>query len=197
LRRVPFDFDAALNGAGWRQLLDAEQPTLVSDKRITAFGYRARRPFHPERFWNLLQQGRNGVFRAKGFFWLATRMDEVGGLNLAGSELHCASASAWWAARDQTTRESEMPERTRAEWKEPFGDCRQSFAVMGLDVDRATLQSPLDACLLTDAEMAGGPDSWKELSDSFPSWSLHPHVHHHNHECDDHHGPEDHDCCHH
>jgi G3E family GTPase len=201
LRGISFDFDAALNGAGWRQLLDAKQPTLIPDKRITAFGYHARRPFHPERFGNLLQQNLPGVFRAKGFFWLATRMAEVGGLNLAGAELHCASAGAWWAARDQSSRESGMPERTRAEWQEPFGDRRQSFAIMALDVDRATLQSRLDACLLTDAEMAGGPDSWKKLSDPFPSWSSHSHAHHHDDECDHHHhhhhGSEEHDCCHH
>jgi G3E family GTPase len=188
-----FDFDAALNGAGWRRLLDADQPTLIPDKRITAFGYRARRPFHPERLANLWQQNLPGVFRAKGFFWLATRMDEVGGLNLAGSELHSASAGAWWATRDQSFRESEMPEHTRAEWKEPFGDRRQSFAIMALDVDRVTLQSSLDACLLTDAEMAEGPDNWTKFSDPFPSWSAHAHAHHHEHECDDH----DHDCCHH
>jgi G3E family GTPase len=178
-------------------LLDPGQPTFTPDKRITAFGYRARRPFHPGRFRNLLQQNLPGVFRAKGFFWLASRMDEVGGLNLAGSELHCASAGAWWAARDHDTRESEMPERTRAEWQEPFGDRRQSFAIMALDVDHATLLSRLDACLLTDAEMTGGPESWKKLSDPFPSWSSHSHAHHHDHPCDHDHGSEEHDCCHH
>jgi G3E family GTPase len=198
-----FDFDLALNGAGWRQLLDPEQSTLISDKRITAFGYRSRRPFHPERFWNLLQKDLHGVFRAKGFFWLATRMDKVGGLNLAGTELHCASAGAWWAARDQASRESEMPERTQAEWKEPFGDRRQTFALMALDLDRNTLQSQLDACLLTDAELADGPDSWTEFVDPFPSWSSdahahhHHHDHHHDHECDHDHSSEEHDCCHH
>jgi len=197
-RGTSFDFETALNGAGWRQLLDRGQPTRTADTKITAFGYRARRPFHPERFWNLLQQDLRGVFRAKGFFWLATRMDEVGGLNLAGTDLRCASAGAWWAARDQTSRESEMPERTRAEWKEPFGDRRQTFALMALDLDRATLQSQFDACLLTDAELAGGPESWTGFADPFPSWSSEAQAHHHHrHECDHDHGSEEHDCCHH
>ena len=201
-RGSSFNFEAALNGAGWRQLLDHEQPILTPDKKITAFGYQSHRPFHPERFWNLLQKDLRNVFRAKGFFWLATRMDEVGGLNLAGTDLHCASAGAWWAARDQTSRESEMPERTRAEWKEPFGDRRQAFALMALDLDRATLQSQLDACLLTDAELAGGSESWTGFADPFPSWSSDAHAHHHHHrdhhhECDHDHGSEEHDCCHH
>ncbi len=195
----PFDFEAALAGAGWRQLLDGAAPVHLTDKRITALAYQARRPFHPSRFWDLLQKDLGGVFRAKGFFWLATRMDEVGGLNLAGSDLHCASAGTWWAAREQSSREAEMPARTQDEWKEPFGDRRQSFAIMALDVDRATLQSQFDACLLTDQEMADGPESWKNLADPFPSWSSHAHHHHHDHdhECDHHHDSEEHDCCHH
>ena len=163
LSPTSFDFEAALAGAGWRQLLDGVAPALITDDRITALAYEARRPFHPGRFWDLLQKNLGGVFRAKGFFWLATRMDEVGGLNLAGSELHCASAGAWWATRDQSVREAEMPERTRNEWKEPFGDRRQTFAIMALEVDRPTLQAQLDACLLTDGEMAEGPESLEEF----------------------------------
>lgn len=199
LSPASFDFEAALAGAGWRQLLDGVAPAQRTDDRITALAYEARRPFHPGRFWDLLQKKLGGVFRAKGFFWLATRMDEAGGLNLAGSELHCASAGAWWATRDQSVREAEMPQRTRNEWKEPFGDRRQTFAIMALEVDRPTLQARLDACLLTDGEMAGKPESWKNFADPFPSWSSHAHHHHHDHDhdCDHHHDSEEHDCCHH
>ncbi len=190
-----FDFDAALNAGGWRQLLDGEQLRFDPDSNINAFAYRARRPFHPERFWTLLQHQLRGVFRAKGFFWLATRMDGVGGLNLAGAELHCASAGAWWAAQDEHVRESRMPERTRLEWQEPFGDRRQSFALMAIGIDRKELQAQLDSCLLTEPEMAGGPDSWQEFADPFPSWAHHDHGH--DHACDHEHGSDEHDCCHH
>jgi hypothetical protein len=145
----------------------------------------------------LLEKGLRGVFRAKGFFWLATRMDEVGGLNLAGSELQCASAGHWWATRDVHSRESQMPERTRKQWQEPFGDRRQSFAVMALNVSQETLQHQLDGCLLTDDEMAVGERGWSAFPDPFPSWTAHshPHAHHHDHECDHDHGSHEHDCC--
>jgi G3E family GTPase len=187
-----FDFDEAINGAGWRILLDNKAST--ANDTVTAFGYHARRPFHPERFSSLLQKGLGGVFRAKGFFWLATRMEEVGGLNLAGSELQCMSAGHWWATRDAQTRESEMPIRTRKEWQEPFGDRRQSFAVMAMNVGRDALRRQFDSCLLSDDEMAGGEQTWSNLPDPFPSWA-HVHEHHHGHECDHDHGSHDHDCC--
>lgn len=190
-----FDFERALNGAHWRQLLDDERPLVVPDKGTTAFGYRARRPFHPDRLWSFLQRGLEGVFRAKGFFWLATRMGEVGGLNLAGGELQCGSAGHWWATRDAQTRESQMPESTRQQWREPFGDRRQSFAVMALGSGHDALRNQLDACLLTEDELAKGEDEWRRLTDPFPSWE-HVHAHHDHHECDHDHDSEE-GCCHH
>lgn len=199
----PFDFNGSLQRAGWRQLLDGEQKSAAVSGRITALGYSARRPFHPERFWRFLQKKSQAVFRAKGFFWLASRMDQVGGLNLAGSDLHCASAGSWWATRDSQTREAEMPAHARKQWNEPFGDRRQTFGVMALDVDREALLSTLDGCLLNDAEMSQGPEKWRNFPDPLPSWShqpTHSHTHEHEHdgECDHHHhDSEEHHCCHH
>jgi G3E family GTPase len=189
----PFDFAAALDGGGWRQLITGQQPPATSEANIAAFAYRSWKPFHPERFWRLLQNELRGIFRAKGFFWLATRMDLVGGLNLAGRELQCASAGEWWAARNEHAREHEMPERTRNEWREPFGDRRQAIALMGLEIDPTVLKAQLDTCLLTDAEMAAGENSWRNLTDPFPAWSSHAY----HHECDHEHASDEHDCCHH
>lgn len=188
-----FDFNAALDGAGWRQLIETDKLPHDGGNEIASFAYRARRPFHAERFWKLLQGGLPDVFRAKGFFWLATRMDLVGGLNLAGSELHCAAAGRWWAARDEHARQHEMPGHTRKEWQEPFGDRRQAIAFMGLAFDPGACKAHLDACLLTDSEMAAGQESWPTLADPFPSWSVHVHTH----ECDHDHESDDHERCHH
>lgn len=186
-----FNFAGALDSATWRKLIEGKDDQPHRDGRITAFGYHARRPFHPTRLWSLLQQNLHGVFRAKGFFWLATRMDGVGGLNLAGAELHCAAAGQWWATRDTETRNREMTEQSREQWQEPFGDRRQVIAVMALDVEPGEIRSQFDSCLLTDSEMAAGESSWTAFPDPFPSWTAHVHHHGCEHDHDDDH------CCHH
>jgi G3E family GTPase len=190
-----FDFAAALEDAGWRRLIESDHANQQHGE-VRAFAYHARKPFHPGRFWNLLQQGFPGVFRAKGFFWLASRMDFAGGLNLAGTEFHCASAGNWWAARDDHAREFHMPARTRKEWKEPFGDRRQALAFMGVKLNPDSLRTQLDSCILTDSEGSAGAAGWQDLMDPFPSWSSH-HHHDHEHECDHDHEAGEHDCCHH
>jgi G3E family GTPase len=184
-----FDFEAAFAGAGWRKLMDEEPGTRRSDQGVTTFVYRARRPFHPEKFWNLIQNPFPGVFRAKGFFWLASRMSVVGGLNIAGCECHYSPAGQWWAANahDNHFHHAEIPDRLKKEWAEPFGDRRQAITFMGIEVNATDLSAQLDACLLSDSEMASGEHGWAMLPDPFPSWSAKTH----DHEC------EDHDCCHH
>jgi len=186
---VSFDFAAASEGAGWRKIIEAESNAPTAEQNVTTFAYHSRRPFHPQKFWNLLHGGFLGVFRAKGYFWLATRMDLVGGLNLAGSDHYCAPAGEWWAAAAQKDKSGhrEIPDRLKKVWLEPFGDRRQAIAFMGIDLTPANLIRQLDACLLDDSEMAAGESSWEPLPDPFPSWSAHSH----DHEC------EDEDCCHH
>jgi G3E family GTPase len=186
---ISFDFEAAFAGAGWRKLMEEEPCTRRSDEGVTTFMYRARRPLHPEKFWNLIQSPFSGVFRAKGFFWLATRMSIVGGLNIAGWECHYSPAGQWWAAnaRGNHSDHAEIPDRLKKEWAEPFGDRRQAIAFMGIDVNFTDLSARLDACLLNESEMASGERSWATLPDPFPAWVAKMH----DHEC------EEHDCCHH
>ncbi|MBN3846541.1 hypothetical protein G3N58_06815 [Paraburkholderia sp. Ac-20342] len=37
-------------------------------------------------------------------------------------------------------------------------------------MDELGLRQHLDACLLTDAEMAEGPQAWTRYDDPFPAW---------------------------
>ena len=46
------------------------------------------------------------------------------------------------------------------EWQ--YGDRRQELVFIGQGLNHSFIQSKLDQCLLTDAEMVLGPDQWKE-----------------------------------
>jgi hypothetical protein len=50
------------------------------------------------------------------------------------------------------------------------GDCRQELVFIGQNIDFAQLSTALDACLLSEEEMALGPMGWLRLADPFGPW---------------------------
>ncbi len=94
-----FDFARAQLAPGWMQELRGEHTPETEAYGIASFVYRARRPFHPQRFAQLLDSGLPEVIRSKGFFWLASRMDWVGELSSVGAALQTQAAGFWYAAR--------------------------------------------------------------------------------------------------
>jgi G3E family GTPase len=169
-----FDFERAAQAPGWLRELRGEHVPESEEYGIRSFVYRARRPFHPERFRDLLEQEWPGVLRSKGFFWLATRMEHIGSWSQAGRACRIEPAGFWWAALPEEHWPEEADERAalRADWQEPFGDRRQELVVIGIEVDQAALTAALDACLLTDDEMAAGPEAWADYDDPFGEWQV-------------------------
>ncbi len=47
------------------------------------------------------------------------------------------------------------------------GPARQELVVIGVEMDRAGLIAALDSCLLTDQELAAGPEAWCAYPDPF------------------------------
>ncbi len=58
----------------------------------------------------------------------------------------------------------------RAMWLPLWGDRRQELAIIGVGLDETAARAALDACLLTDDEMAMGPMAWQNFPDTFPTW---------------------------
>lgn len=167
-----FDFEAASLAPGWLAELRGEHVPETLEYGIASFSYQARRPFHPERFWNLIHSEWAGVVRSKGFFWLASRPELAGSWSQAGGACRHGPAGYWWDAVPQehwpqdADHRARIAEKSQGDW----GDRRQELVFIGMEMDEADIRAKLDACLLTDAEMARGRAGWVKLHDPFPVW---------------------------
>jgi len=94
-----FDYTRAQLAPGWMKELRGEHVPETEAYGIASFVYRQSSPFHPERFARLLVEGIPGVIRAKGFFWLASRMDWVGEVSIVGGSTQTQAAGFWFGAR--------------------------------------------------------------------------------------------------
>jgi G3E family GTPase len=167
-----FDFARASAAAGWTKALEGAHLPESEEFGITNFVWRARRPLHPARFKRVIEGDLPGVIRAKGFFWLATRMPWAGSWQLAGSVGRHEAAGFWFAAieRERWPEDPQWQARVSTLWQEPYGDRRQEIVFIGIGMDEAALRRDLDTCLLTRAELRGGPRAWAALPDPFPPW---------------------------
>lgn len=170
-----FSFERASQAAGWLKEMRGEHLPETEEYGIASSSYKARRPFHPERFHAFLNRTwTNGrLLRSKGYFWLASRPEEAGSWSQAGGLMRYGYAGRWWCAvpEAQWPQDDESRQRILARWDDEVGDCRQELVFIGQNIDFAQLRCELDACLLSDAEMATGPAGWSGMSDLFGGWA--------------------------
>jgi G3E family GTPase len=93
-----FDFEQAAEAPGWLQELRGEHIPETEEYGISSFVYHARRPFHPARFHQWINQEWPGVIRSKGYFWLASRPGLVGSWSQAGPVTRHELGGLWWVA---------------------------------------------------------------------------------------------------
>jgi G3E family GTPase len=182
-----FDIDAAAQLPGWvRELEGFEHVPETEEYGISSFVYLARRPFHPARLADTVDQ-LDDILRSKGAVWLATRPDIVGTWSQAGPWLRLEPAGWWLADTPRAEWDLDDAEHVTLErvWDEEVGDRRQELVFIGQDLDADAVRAVLDRALLTDAEFAAGTDAWRDLHDPLPAWSVaddgyvHEHAHAH------------------
>jgi len=169
-----FDFERAAQAPGWLQELRGEHVPETEEYGIASTAYRARRPFHPQRFFEFIDRPWvNGkLLRSKGFFWLASKPQDAGSWSQAGGLMRHGFAGRWWrfVPKSQWPQDEESVAAIMGHWQASTGDCRQELVFIGQNIDFAQMRAELDACLLTDEEMALGVDAWRLLADPFGPW---------------------------
>lgn len=164
-----FDVEAA---AAAQHPACALLPQEADEAGVATFVWHRRRPFHPERLYQALEDLTCAAARSRGRFWLADRPDTLLAWDAAGGALCVESAGPWLAALPDAAWEMVPPVRRAAaalDWHAEHGDCCQHLVFTSPGLDRDGLERLLESCLLTEAEYAAGPEGWKRLPAAFDS----------------------------
>lgn len=161
-----FNFEAAMNNPGWMLELRGHETKETEEYGISSFVFKERRPFHPERLWNLLTHLPQEVIRSKGFFWLASKPEVVGLWSQAGRSSTIEPRGQWLAAKDMSEWEvdEEELEAVKKTWHPDFGDRVQELVFIGQNFSQKKfmedLTKKLTEALLTEEELQMGKDFW-------------------------------------
>ena len=170
-----FDFGKAQQAPGWLKEMRGEHIPETEEFGITSFSFVARRPFHPEKFFNFLHDSEKfgKLIRSKGYFWLASRPNYAGQWNQAGGIASYGYAGMFWKSvpKDDWPTDDESISEIKSQWKEPYGDMRQELVFIGQEIDSCSMLKALNECLLSDDDVLKGEDYWKTLNDPFPVWA--------------------------
>ena len=169
-----FNFEKAQQAPGWLKEMRGEHIPETEEYGIGSFSYTARKPFHPQKFYQFLHDTEKygKLIRSKGYFWLASRPEFVGQWNQAGGIAGYGYAGMFWKAvpRGDWPTDQDSIEFIHEKWAEPFGDMRQELVFIGQGLDQKAMTSALDDCLLKEEDISKGEVFWKTLPDPFPSW---------------------------
>lgn len=169
-----FDFEQSSQSAGWLKELEKGNHTPETEEYgITSFVFRDARPFHPERFWQYINQNwPAGIIRSKGLFWLASRPKDALNWGQAGGSLRADAAGTWWAGVPDWERPfypawQEAKKTIMQRWDKRFGDRINELVIIGQDLDQSLILDELRSCLCTEEEIAW-MNAKKKFADPFP-----------------------------
>ncbi|MFA9426192.1 GTP-binding protein [Natronorubrum sp. A-ect3] len=131
---------------------------------VDSFVFRARRPFHPERFAAFLEALPSSIIRSKGITWLAGRDVKVD-VSQAGPSIRASVRGPWIAALPAIKQDLYRSNRPDLDWHDEHGDRQTELVFIGTDTQETALRSALEDCLVTDEEW----DQAAALENPFPN----------------------------
>ncbi len=154
---------------------------------IVSTRWKSRRPIHAKRLYDALEEISSGTVRGRGYLWLANRPGFIQLWESAGEYLALETSGMWLPECDDGAWQAVSAERRTSAsllWDPYYGERRNELVFTGNDFEMLTLHELLNRCLLTDAEISAGADSWCLPDDPFadalgsadppPSWGHHP-----------------------
>ena len=127
---------------------------------VDAIVIRDPRPFHPERLYEACRNKMGtGLYRTKGFLWLASRPRDVLLWQQSGSQIALELTGLWRAElahnRDGKLLAEEIEHlKALLKTKHPlFGDRHNELTLIGLKADRESFASSLQDAFCTDHEI--------------------------------------------
>ena len=169
-----FDFEEAESSAGWIQELENEHTPETEEFGIGSFVFRSKKPFHPERFLNFIQNDfPTNVIRSKGLFWLGSRSDQALIWSSAGGSIKSDPAGVWWASmpfseRINYTAFVDNQASIESDWEPPFGDRKIELVFIGQQLNADIIKNQLENCLLNDEELLDWKDGKFQKNDNWP-----------------------------
>ncbi|MEO1335074.1 MAG: GTP-binding protein, partial [Myxococcota bacterium] len=150
--------------------LPSNAPTAA---QVNALVLRDPRPFHPQRLYDVCQsQLGTGVYRTKGFLWLASRPADVFLWQQSGSQVALEITRLWRAEAIKNTYGKLMPSEVeilsdQLKAAHPiFGDRNNELTLIGLPAACGHFAEALRSALCTEDEVADWqrgatfPDPW-------------------------------------
>ena len=127
---------------------------------VDALVIRDSRPFHPERLHEACRSKLGtGLYRTKGFLWLASRSGHVLMWQQSGSQISLELSGYWRAEIAHNQDGSLTPDEVdqlnaQLKTKHPvFGDRHNELTLIGLKADRESFAAALKEALCTDEEV--------------------------------------------
>ena len=141
--------------------VESEHVPETEEYGISSFVFKSKKPFHPVRFLNYLNQSfPQNIIRSKGMFWLASRSNQALIWSSAGGSCKVDSAGVWWASMDYAKRMShttfsDNKSNIEAEWHTLYGDRKIELVFIGQHLAKEKIIAKLKTCLLTSEEISG------------------------------------------
>jgi G3E family GTPase len=143
---------------GKQALEGGEHTPETEEYGISSFVFRSQKPFHPECFWNYLNDNHpSGVIRSKGLFWLFSRPNNAINFGKAGGSSRVEKAVVCWASlsyKERTNYQSfaDNQQYIESKWDKKWGDRMNELVFIVQDLEKDKMISELEGCLLNERE---------------------------------------------